>query len=543
MAAGADIHSVVVEIELPTTAQNIYQGKELAIHYNVEAVQGNVDVSAQDNATHVFNMADLKAALTWKYQRQDLGTICIEQDIDMTGWTALSLNYCSFVLNGNGHSLTNQTAPLAKDFGIGTYKISNIKFVDADIDTPQFAGALVGEISCNGGIDLIISNCDVIGSTIHAYQYAGGLIGFSSEANGTYVSSIAITNCHIIDTDVSTDDSSAGGLIGHVYSDTTITNCSIDKDSSVSCAEDRKGGAAKAGALVGTVNARTTRINNCSSSATVTNVNAQNPAANGLVGRVYGNVILDGAIPAASVEDISSAMAMGAAADFGGQTLTKVNVKNIVDDISVKNGTLEFGSTYTNDYGSFRTDTYFDIRPTTDKQATFENVKFVNNEYNPNSVNCTNRTEKVLQFYASTSVNQKIVFKNCTFKDAYILINCGSGHSPVVDVEFINCTFDNFGIYGAISIQGTGTTNVTFTDCEFNFTATGKQEIVSRSGSVKTVITFKGANTLNGNAATAAEGIKILNPEVIVCTKNNSGEYVATINGLDSLTTSGNAIK
>lgn len=547
LAAGADIHSVVVEIELPADAANTYQGKELNISYSVEAVQGNADVSAQDNATHVFNMADLRTALTCRYQGQDLGVISIEQDIDMTGWTAVGLNYCSFVLLGNDHSLKNQTAPLANSFGIGTYKISNVKFADANIHTTgeDYAGALVGEIQCNGGMDLTIANCEVIDSTIQAYKYAGGLIGFSSESNGTSVSSIAITNCHVKNTHVSTDDSSVGGLIGHVYSDATITNCSIDAYSSVSCADNRNGGAAKAGALVGTVNARTTRINNCSSAATVNNDNAQQPVANGLVGRVYGNVILDGAIPAASVEDISSAMAMGAAADLGGQTLSEVHISDIVDDISIKNGELEFGYTCTSSYGTFRFDTYLDIRPTEDKQATFENVKFENTAYNPNNVNVTNRTEKVLQFYAGTSVNQKIVFKNCTFKDAYVLINCGSGHSPVVDVEFINCTFDNFGTYGAIWICGTGATNVTFTDCEFNFTATSTQEIVERSGSVTTVITFKGANTLNGTAATAVAGSVMVsqNIAVTVCSKNNSGEYLATINGLDKLAVSGIAVK
>ena len=195
LAAGADIHSVVVEIELPADAANTYQGKELNISYSVEAVQGNADVSAQDNATHVFNMADLKTALTCRYQGQDLGVISIEQDIDMTGWTAAGLNYCSFVLLGNGHSLTNQTAPLAGSLGIGAYKISNVKFVDADIDTDTLpGGALVGEIQCNGGMDLTIANCEVIDSTIHAYKYAGGLIGFSSEANGINVSLITITN-------------------------------------------------------------------------------------------------------------------------------------------------------------------------------------------------------------------------------------------------------------------------------------------------------------------------------------------------------------
>ena len=83
-------------------------------------------------------------------------------------------------------------------------------------------------------------------------------------------------------------------MIGHVYSDATITNCSIDADSSVSCAEDRSGSDAKAGALIGTVNKRTTRINNCSSAATVNNVNAQQPVADGLVGRVcaLGQVII-----------------------------------------------------------------------------------------------------------------------------------------------------------------------------------------------------------------------------------------------------------
>lgn len=297
LAVGSGTITVPVKIALPEGAGNAYQGKTCTITYRVEAVQGNADTSVIDTYKYVYTASDLAAALTDPVQNADLGTIVLAQDIDMTTWVPMNLTYRSFVLKGNGHALKNQSQPLATAMGIGRYVIENVNFVDADIDmgSTNYAAALVGELQSNGGIDLKIANCNVINSAVKAFKYAGGLIGFASSASGTNVSSIAISDCHVINTCVSTDDSSVGGLIGHVYSDTTITNCSIDTDSSVSCTEDRAGKGAKAGGLVGTVNGSKTTLTNCTSAATLSNVNAKATLAAGCVGRVEGaTLIVDG---------------------------------------------------------------------------------------------------------------------------------------------------------------------------------------------------------------------------------------------------------
>lgn len=291
LAVGSGTITVPVKIALPEGAGNAYQGKTCTITYRVEAVQGNADTSVIDTYKYVYTASDLAAALTDPVQHADLGTIVLAQDIDMTTWVPMNLTYRSFVLKGNGHALKKQSQPLAKAMGIGTYVIENVKFQNADISrTAATAAALVAEIHGEGGISLTIDNCDVIDSTIEGYEYAGGLIGYASYGAG----SIDISNCDVINSDINTTDSSAGGLIGHTCPITTLTNCTIDADSSVSCAEDRAGKGAKAGGLVGTVNKSTTTLTNCTSAATLGNVNAKATLADGCVGRVEAATLIVG---------------------------------------------------------------------------------------------------------------------------------------------------------------------------------------------------------------------------------------------------------
>lgn len=287
LEVGSADKTIAVKIALPEGAGNAYQGKSCTISYSVYAVQGNADVTAVDEVKHVYNSVDLANALTGP-QHSDLGTISLENDIDMTGWESIDLTYRSFVLNGNGHSLKNQSAPLASKMGVAAYTINNVKFENADIDTgtTAFAGAIVGEICAEGGNYLTIDGCQLINSSIYAYKYAGGFAGFISRPSA---GSVTITNSKVINSHISTTDSSVGGLIGHTYSDTTITNCSIDADSSVSCAEAREGQEAKAGGLVGTVNGTTTIASSTiAASTTLGNVNAKAPIAKRLVGRAMG---------------------------------------------------------------------------------------------------------------------------------------------------------------------------------------------------------------------------------------------------------------
>lgn len=290
-----EVDTVPVTIELPATAGNAYQDKTFKFTYKVEAVQGNTDTDNLVNIRYVYNARDLKAALTTSYQNEDLGIISLENDIDMTGWEPMILTYRSFVLNGNGYKFKNQTQPLARFIGVGTYAINDVNVDGANIvregtnGEDGYASAFITEIQASSGIDLTISDCDISNSSITGYKYAGAIIAFASGANDTNVATIKLSGCDLTNVQVSTTDSSVGALIGHTYATTTIENCSVGGErSSVSCAEARNGNYAKAGAFVGTANGKVTISGTHTSTATLSNNNAKEPQANGLVGRTCG---------------------------------------------------------------------------------------------------------------------------------------------------------------------------------------------------------------------------------------------------------------
>lgn len=257
-------------------------------------------VTVTRGVSAVSTQAELRTALNIAGE-QPACIIILLNDIDMTGWTALTgSRHPGFTIEGNGYKLSNQTAPLFNSFPARDFTVKNVKFVNANINTTgDHAGVLVGEMCSSAGGTYLIENCEISNSQIKAYKYAGGFIGFNARPQNVATSSLTLKNCKVKDTEIATTDSSCGGLIGHNYMDTTITNCSIEGTTSVSCAENRTAngvaGAAKAGALIGTINDGTTTISSdCTVASTVTlgNINSIDPVANGFVGRVLGNGIL-----------------------------------------------------------------------------------------------------------------------------------------------------------------------------------------------------------------------------------------------------------
>lgn len=253
------------------------------------------NVTVTRGVSLVSTQAELRTALNVT-SAQPVRNIVLQNDIDMTGWTALNggSNHPGFTIEGNGYKLNNQTAPLFSEFPAKDFTVKNVKFVNANINTTggNFAGVLVGQMHSNNGGTYLIENCEISNSQIKAYKYAGGFIGLIENVGSGATGSLTIENCKVKDTEIATEDSSCGGLIGHNYIDTIINNCSIEGTTSVSCAENRSAEgavqAAKAGALVGTINAGTTTITACTVATTVTlgNVNSLDPVANGLVGRL-----------------------------------------------------------------------------------------------------------------------------------------------------------------------------------------------------------------------------------------------------------------
>lgn len=273
---------------------------------NTGATVTNVTVNktlVDNNVTYVSTMAELKDALPVRVggSYADGGTIVLANDIDMTGWTSVNGTYTNFVLDGAGHSLKNLTTPLYSDLGVGTYKVCNLNFENVNMNMTStqlggFAGALVAEIKANNGVTLTIENCNINNSLIHGYKYAGGFIGYTSNGSVNNEATIEILNSTVNNTKVSTDDSSCGGLIGHDRAEVlNIKGCKVTGATTIKCAENRNGGKAKAGYLVGTVNSGITTIANCTvaSSVKLENTNAYTYNAKAYVGRNEGGTIND----------------------------------------------------------------------------------------------------------------------------------------------------------------------------------------------------------------------------------------------------------
>lgn len=320
LSVGSEDKTVSVEIELPETAEDVYQDKTLNLTYKVEAVQGNADVSDPDGDTiYIYNINDLLAFNPTRNLGNGYGSYKLEivNDIDMSTWTnSLNIDYISVEIEGNNHVLSNMRAALFAKSSNNTLTVKNVKFDHAQINesaTGNTAGAIiVNYVNSNGDHHNIdISNCHVTNSNVYAYKWAGAFIGAEANYRGTYT----ITNCTVEDSTISTTDSSVGAFLGYVMSETTLKNCKVLGNTTVSCADDRSGKDAVAGALVGTVGVgsggvATTHIYNCTVGADVMveNLNAA-PIANGLVGRlVLGQLEIDGTAYCATSAYLANAL-------------------------------------------------------------------------------------------------------------------------------------------------------------------------------------------------------------------------------------------
>ena len=212
----------------------------------------------------------------------DLGcyTISILADIDMTGenWPSPELNGYSaphnnkdFVINGNGHTISNLTAgdnetTEAQGF-IGsmwsdvTLEINDLTLENAQITANKGNGAGPGIGGFVGNIDsspsVKISGCSLLNSKITGGHWAGGIYGYASGYdkvnNGPVHTSINISDCTVDTVAIKGDDTSVGGVMGHAggnkdttitVTDTTVTGCTITTENT--------GGSIKAGSVLGT---------------------------------------------------------------------------------------------------------------------------------------------------------------------------------------------------------------------------------------------------------------------------------------------------
>ena len=276
---------------------NVNESGEIVGYVNTgSTVQDNTatNVTVTRGATNVFAVstaAELAAALgTAK-------TIVLTKDIDMAAWATIANMHGGLTIEGNGHSLKNLPEPLFKEVDSNNYTFKNVTVDNANFDTSATDtgnsgyGTFICEVNNNAGGAVKFENCTVKNSSIKAHKYAGAFVGFTAGGSGTTTPTMEFTDCTVSNTTVETEDSSCGGFIGHNWTTTTLTNCKVLGNTSVSCTEDRSidspNNDAKAGWFVGTVNGGTTTLTNCTNSSTgaLNNVNAKDPLANGFVGR------------------------------------------------------------------------------------------------------------------------------------------------------------------------------------------------------------------------------------------------------------------
>ena len=176
--------------------------------------------------------------------------------------------------------------------GFSSVTFKNLTIKDANLTNNGGASAATGVFVGNTNtVNVTFDTCSVIGAKINSDKYAGGFIGYAQDVNDTK-KTITFTNCVVIDSEINTTDSSVGGLVGHNYTDLSISGCQIKGDTTIKCAEDRTSKDAKAGYLIGTVNGGSATISNITVESTVAldTRNGTTYDTTMYVGRNYGTV-------------------------------------------------------------------------------------------------------------------------------------------------------------------------------------------------------------------------------------------------------------
>lgn len=162
--------------------------------------------------THYVTAATLKAVLEGTGAQNEIITLANDYVV-VDAWTPIQYS-AGHVIDGAGHSISGLTATLAD--GWYSLTIKNLTIKDSAIsdithglDGYYTAGAFVSNMG-NAGT-LTLNNCHVKNSTVGAgnAKYAGAFVGYSTAAG------VTITNCTVdADTTVKAAEGSIGGIIG-----------------------------------------------------------------------------------------------------------------------------------------------------------------------------------------------------------------------------------------------------------------------------------------------------------------------------------------
>ena len=188
--------------------------------------------------------------------------------------------------------------------------------------------------------------------------------------------------------------------------------------------------------------------------------------------------------------------------DLGGNTINASTFGKITDGLKVSNGKVATNKSLIS--------AYLDLRPQQDENYYFEDMTFENTYRKTTSNNSgTNRVQSMVKLTADVvaDTNVTLVFKDCVFNNASVYVSGqSSGKNLVVDVKFINCTFNAMtNTSGLIEFSNYMTGNVTIENCIFNIEATKEEiQVLKVSNSSSTQLTVTATDTkINANLATA----------------------------------------
>lgn len=179
---------------------------------------------------------DIKSAANLAYIMQNLNlcagkTLDIQCDMDfananINSYVATFNGSASINVNGNGKTIENLVLNGGNSIGgfipeMGSGTIKDLTFdnltVKVATDEDAYVGGIVGRVYGN----LVITNCNVLNSSIAGVNKIGGIVGFVTGD----ASNIEITNCRVENTTISgktlinkTQAGDCGGIVGYIQS-------------------------------------------------------------------------------------------------------------------------------------------------------------------------------------------------------------------------------------------------------------------------------------------------------------------------------------
>lgn len=204
-------------------------------------------------------------------------TIEILKDIDLTDvdWTPITVDGYHgadiVTVNGNGHTITNLSAPLFKGgFAGGSgIVISDLTIKDSKIESTNAIGSGAFIETIDSMAKITLDNCHLINSSVTGPDRVGGLIGWTSGYNkvndGPVKTYITIKDCSVVGNTI-TGGGSVGGINGHAganaWTYTTIEDCKVENNELISTDD----GSWRVGLVVGTSNVGQVAINEITAS-------------------------------------------------------------------------------------------------------------------------------------------------------------------------------------------------------------------------------------------------------------------------------------